>query len=145
MIQVQVPQEQDCLYQNHDRAVRAGSWGTAPVCSLDKEIPALGNWGDAIRLDQLAGNTIWQDRRFLARYMPDLERYLHYRIIAKIAIVQPEAFHRDRNDTQLLIHVGDPGNYSQAHIPGALLVEPRELVDGRPPASGRRGPSSGRR
>lgn len=29
----------------------------------------------------LCGNTIWQDRRFLARHMPDLERYLHYRII----------------------------------------------------------------
>ena len=29
----------------------------------------------------LCGNTIWQDRRFLARYMSDLERYLHYRII----------------------------------------------------------------
>lgn len=29
----------------------------------------------------LCGNTIWQDRRFLARYMPDLERYLHYRVI----------------------------------------------------------------
>ena len=33
--------------------------------------------------------------------------------------------------------MGDPGNYNQAHIPGALLVEPKELVDGRPPASGR--------
>lgn len=29
----------------------------------------------------LCGNTIWQDRRFLTRYMPDLERYLHYRMI----------------------------------------------------------------
>ncbi len=29
----------------------------------------------------LCGNTIWQDRRFLARHMPDLERFLHYRII----------------------------------------------------------------
>ena len=29
----------------------------------------------------LCGNTIWQDRRFLARYMPDLEGYLHYRNI----------------------------------------------------------------
>ena len=29
----------------------------------------------------LCGNTIWQDRRFLVRYMPDLERYLHYRMI----------------------------------------------------------------
>ena len=29
----------------------------------------------------LCGNTIWQDRRFLARYMPTLEAYLHYRMI----------------------------------------------------------------
>ena len=29
----------------------------------------------------LCGNTIWQDRRFLSRYMPDLEGYLHYRMI----------------------------------------------------------------
>ena len=29
----------------------------------------------------LCGNTIWQDRRFLARYMPELEGYLHYRNI----------------------------------------------------------------
>lgn len=29
----------------------------------------------------LCGNSVWQDRRFLARYMPKLEDYLHYRII----------------------------------------------------------------
>ena len=29
----------------------------------------------------LCGNTIWQDRRFLVRYMPTLEGYLHYRMI----------------------------------------------------------------
>ncbi|RDV36690.1 oligoribonuclease [Bradymonadaceae bacterium TMQ3] len=29
----------------------------------------------------LCGNSIWQDRRFLAEYMPRLEDYLHYRII----------------------------------------------------------------
>ncbi len=29
----------------------------------------------------LCGNSIWQDRRFLARYMPQLEAYLHYRNI----------------------------------------------------------------
>lgn len=29
----------------------------------------------------LCGNTIWQDRRFLARYMPTLEAFLHYRMI----------------------------------------------------------------
>ncbi len=29
----------------------------------------------------LCGNTIWQDRRFLVKYMPHLESYLHYRMI----------------------------------------------------------------
>jgi len=29
----------------------------------------------------LCGNTIWQDRRFLLRYMPTLEAYLHYRMV----------------------------------------------------------------
>ena len=29
----------------------------------------------------LAGNSIWQDRRFLAKYMPELDAYLHYRIV----------------------------------------------------------------
>ncbi|MFC1841237.1 oligoribonuclease [Thermodesulfobacteriota bacterium] len=29
----------------------------------------------------LCGNSIWQDRRFLARYMPDLESFFHYRLI----------------------------------------------------------------
>ncbi len=29
----------------------------------------------------MCGNSIWQDRRFLARYMPELEAYFHYRNI----------------------------------------------------------------
>ena len=29
----------------------------------------------------LCGNTIWQDRRFLVKYMPRLEQYLHYRVV----------------------------------------------------------------
>ncbi len=29
----------------------------------------------------LCGNSIWQDRRFLARQMPSLESYFHYRIV----------------------------------------------------------------
>jgi len=33
------------------------------------------------RSSPLCGNSIWQDRRFLARYMPELERHLHYRNI----------------------------------------------------------------
>jgi oligoribonuclease len=29
----------------------------------------------------LCGNSVWADRRFIARYMPDLDRYLHYRLV----------------------------------------------------------------
>ena len=29
----------------------------------------------------LCGNSIWQDRRFLARHMPTLEAHFHYRIV----------------------------------------------------------------
>ena len=29
----------------------------------------------------LAGNSVWQDRRFLARHMPELESFFHYRIV----------------------------------------------------------------
>lgn len=29
----------------------------------------------------LCGNSVWQDRRFLVRYMPTLEAYLHYRLV----------------------------------------------------------------
>lgn len=29
----------------------------------------------------MCGNSVWQDRRFLSRYMPALERYFHYRLI----------------------------------------------------------------
>ncbi len=29
----------------------------------------------------MCGNSVWQDRRFLARYMPELEKYFHYRMI----------------------------------------------------------------
>lgn len=29
----------------------------------------------------MCGNSIWQDRRFLTRYMPQLEKFFHYRMI----------------------------------------------------------------
>lgn len=29
----------------------------------------------------MCGNSVWQDRRFLIRYMPDLEAFFHYRMI----------------------------------------------------------------
>lgn len=36
-----------------------------------------------------------------------------------------------------LIHVAEATAFVQAHLPGALLVEPRALVSGQPPAPGR--------
>ncbi len=36
----------------------------------------------------------------------------------------------------LLVHVGERAGYERAHLPGARLVEPRELVSGQPPAPG---------
>jgi oligoribonuclease len=38
----------------------------------------LANWVDA-GASPMAGNSICQDRRFLSREMPELERYFHYR------------------------------------------------------------------
>ena len=35
----------------------------------------------AERVAPLAGNTVHQDRRFMARYMPAFDNYLHYRIV----------------------------------------------------------------
>lgn len=32
-------------------------------------------------LSPMCGNTVWQDRRFLVRYMPTLEAYFHYRML----------------------------------------------------------------
>lgn len=37
----------------------------------------------------------------------------------------------------LLVQVVEPASFRAAHVPGAVLVEPRELVSGIPPASGR--------
>lgn len=29
----------------------------------------------------MCGNSVWQDRRFLTRYMPQLEKFFHYRLV----------------------------------------------------------------
>lgn len=44
----------------------------------DRTIDFLGQWLDQ-RSSPMCGNSICQDRRFLARYMPRLERFFHYR------------------------------------------------------------------
>jgi len=39
----------------------------------------------------MCGNTIYQDRRFLYRYMPELEKYFHYRLL-DVSTVKELAF-----------------------------------------------------
>lgn len=49
------------------------------TASAERETLAfLGEWAEP-RRSPMCGNSICQDRRFLARLMPDLERFFHYR------------------------------------------------------------------
>lgn len=52
-------------------------------------------------------------------------------------LLEPEDLANGSTDGLLLIHVADPAAYAQAHLPGALLVTPAELIAGTPPAVGR--------
>jgi len=56
---------------------------TEGVATLEAEAVTLAFIERHVEKGQapLCGNTIWQDRRFLVRYMPRLESYLHYRMI----------------------------------------------------------------
>lgn len=40
----------------------------------------ISRWIDR-RVSPMCGNSIWHDRHFLAKFMPDLEHYFHYRNI----------------------------------------------------------------
>ncbi len=52
------------------------------------------------------GNTIWQDRRFMVKYMPKLESYLHYRVIDVSSVKElvqrwyPESYKKVRTKKQ---------------------------------------------
>src|SRR5258706_5625429 len=58
--------------------VRASAFNEAEVEArlIDFLKPIVGE-----RMAPLAGNTVHQDRRFMARYMPAFDAYLHYRIV----------------------------------------------------------------
>ena len=60
-----------------DRIAREG------VAEIEAEAQTLAFIEDHVAPNTapLCGNTIWQDRRFLSRYMKTLEGYLHYRMI----------------------------------------------------------------
>lgn len=55
----------------------------SPVSTLEAEAATLAFLERHVEPNNapLCGNSVWQDRRFLSRYMPTLQNYLHYRII----------------------------------------------------------------
>jgi oligoribonuclease len=63
---------------------RSGLWdrmraSTTTVAAAEQAtIDLVSRWCGP-RQGMLAGNSIWQDRRFLIAHMPKLEAYLHYR------------------------------------------------------------------
>lgn len=63
---------------------RSGLWDrvrASPTSLAEAEqgvLDLVSRWCDP-RQGILAGNSIWQDRRFLNAYMPKLESFLHYR------------------------------------------------------------------
>ena len=72
--------------------------------------------------------------------MPDTrdpQRLLEPAALAQILNADPAAAPDPTAEGLLLVHVGDARLYEQAHLPGALLVEPAELVSGAPPGVGR--------
>jgi oligoribonuclease len=52
---------------------------TTTVAVAEKDLLKLIKKYTVKHQSPLCGNTIHQDRKFLAKYMPDLEAYLHYR------------------------------------------------------------------
>jgi oligoribonuclease len=69
---------------NRNTHTKSGLWNRclqSPLALTQAEaqtIDFLSNWIDANK-SPMCGNSICQDRRFLARGMPRLERYFHYR------------------------------------------------------------------
>jgi len=63
---------------------RSGLWdrmraSTTSLAQAEQGVLDLVSRWCEPRQGMLAGNSIWQDRRFLLAYMPRLEGYLHYR------------------------------------------------------------------
>lgn len=58
----------------------------------------------------------------------------------QVAVIEPSELHTElaaRQEDLLLVQVTSPQVFEQAHIEGAVLVTPAELVCGVPPATGR--------
>jgi oligoribonuclease len=69
---------------NRKQHGRSGLWARVLASGVDAAtaerdtLAFLGDWVEAKR-SPMCGNSVCQDRRFLARYMPALEAFFHYR------------------------------------------------------------------
>jgi oligoribonuclease len=69
---------------NRNQHGRSGLWDRVLASGVDAAaaerdtLTFLDDWVDAKR-SPMCGNSVCQDRRFLARYMPALESFFHYR------------------------------------------------------------------
>lgn len=71
---------------NRDHHTKSGLWdrvlrSTTTLEQAEEATLAFIKTHVAQRQSPLCGNSIWQDRRFIARYMKHLDAYLHYRLI----------------------------------------------------------------
>lgn len=76
-------------------------------------------------ISPMCGNSIWQDRRFLARYMPRLEKYFHYRHIDVSTI--KELARRWRPD--IVIKKDESGQHRALHDVKESISELRDYRD----------------
>ena len=65
-----------------DRVAQA----TKTVAEVEEELLSLVAGHVPPQGGVLAGNSIWQDRRFIRQYMPRLDEFLHYRMVDVSAI-----------------------------------------------------------
>lgn len=71
---------------NKEQHTKSGLWqkvlaSEISLAEAEKETLAFIKRFVGHRESPLCGNSVWQDRRFLARYMPSIDAHLHYRLI----------------------------------------------------------------
>jgi len=72
-----------------------------PLLEIEKQTVAFIKSHCQVDKAVLAGNSIWQDRRFIERYMPQILDYLHYRIIDVSSIrILIQAWYPDNPNAQ---------------------------------------------
>jgi oligoribonuclease len=71
---------------NQEHHTKSGLWTRVQesTTTLDECTSSFSNWlkkNTAKNKSSLCGNSIWQDRRFLVRFMPEIDEFLHYRML----------------------------------------------------------------